>query len=58
MPVCDVYSLLRNVEPGTRVAAEVQYVKTLEAVVLELSVFGSQSHSLDLQSEAVEVDVA
>jgi hypothetical protein len=57
LAIADLNPLLRNVHPGSALAAEVNHVETFEAVVLELRVLGSQAHSLDLQRQRVELDV-
>jgi hypothetical protein len=49
----DIHALFGNVHPGTAIAAEVQYIKVLEPIEFELSMFGSQPCPFDLQSKSI-----
>lgn len=58
LAVPDLHSLLGDVEPGARFAAEVQHIEAFEAVVLQLGVLRCQSHSLNLQSQPIQLDIS
>ena len=58
LSVFDLHALLRNVHPRPRLAAEINDVKTFEAVVLELRVLWCQPHAFYLQRQSIQLHVS
>ena len=53
LTIFDLHTFLRDVHPRPTLAAEVNHVKALEPIVLQLSMLRGKTHSLDLQSQSV-----
>jgi len=41
---------MRNIHPGTALAAKIDNIETFEAIIFQLSMFSRKSYSFNLQS--------
>ena len=58
LSIFNLDSILRNVHPGTTLAAKIYNVETFETIIFQLCMFGSKSYSFNLQREPIQFDIS